>query len=275
MPVGGETALSSKAPGDTGDHHAWEVLMTDLALTDRDMSLVRDIVTTCSDVSGEAELLPWQLGEELFQLIECDSLVAWPCEPAVRNDDPSQDWPRDRSAPDVEPAPGEAFWTHFWNSDCSYPERTGDLVSVTMTSDFYSMREYHASGMYVDYARYWQVEHEMMVVLPAGPGRTVRLLFSRGPGSDFTDRDRVLLSLLRPHLHAAFVATERRRLGVAPLTTRQREILQYVAAGMGNRQIARRLGLSDATVRKHMENIFARLQVTSRTAAVKRADLTG
>lgn len=43
---------------------------------------------------------------------------------------------------------------------------------------------------------------------------------------------------------------------------------------MGNRQIARRLGLSDATIRKHLENIFARLQVTSRTAAVKRADLT-
>lgn len=121
-----------------------------------------------------------------------------------------------------------------------------------MTSDFYSMREYHSTGMYADYLRYWGVEHEMMVVLPAGPGRTVRLLFSRGVGPDFTERDRVLLSLLRPHLQAA-----------------------YVAAGMGNRQIARRLGLSDATVRKHMENIFARLQVTSRTAAVQRADPTG
>jgi DNA-binding NarL/FixJ family response regulator len=144
-----------------------------------------------------------------------------------------------------------------------------------MTSDFYTTQQLHNTGMYTDYQRYWGVEHELMVVLPAGPGRTVRLLFSRGAGSGFTERDRVLLSLLRPHLHAAYVATERRRLGVAPLTARQREILQYVAAGMGNRQIARRLGLSDATIRKHLENIFARLQVTSRTAAVKRADLTG
>jgi DNA-binding CsgD family transcriptional regulator len=247
--------------------------MTGLALSDHDMLLVRDIIATCSDVSGEAELLPWQLGEELFQLIECDALGAWPCEPAIQNDDPSQDWPRgvDHDGPDTT----EAFWTHYWDSDCSYPDRTGDLVSVTMTSDFMSTREHHNSGMYIDHERLWGVEHEMMVVLPAGPGRTMRLLFSRGAGPDFTERDRVLLSLLRPHLHAAFVATERRRLGVAPLTTRQREILQYVAAGMGNRQIARRLGLSDATIRKHMENIFARLQVTSRTAAVKRADLTG
>jgi DNA-binding CsgD family transcriptional regulator len=247
--------------------------MTSLALNDRDMLLVRDIVESCSDVSGEAELLPWQVGEELFSLIECDSLVAWPCEPAIQNEDPSQDWPRGIEAPEL--APPEAFWTHFWDSDCSYPDRTGDLVSVTMTSDFYSAREYHNSPMYSDYERYWGVEHELTVVLPAGPGRTVRLLFGRGAGPDFTERDRVLLSLLRPHLHAAYVATERRRLGVAPLTARQREILQYVAAGMGNRQIARRLGLSDATIRKHLENIFARLQVTSRTAAVKRADLTG
>ena len=247
--------------------------MTGLALSDRDMLLVRDIVESCSDVSADVELLPWQLGEELFQLIECDALAAWPCEPAIRNEDASQDWPR--QADGAELAPAEAFWAHFWDSDCSYSDRTGDIVSVTMTSDFVSTREYHHTGMYADYQRYWNVEHELMVVLPAGPGRTMRLLFSRGPGSDFTDRDRTLLSLLRPHLHAAFVASERRRLGVAPLTTRQREILQYVAAGMGNRQIARRLGLSDATVRKHMENIFARLQVTSRTAAVKRADLTG
>jgi DNA-binding CsgD family transcriptional regulator len=246
--------------------------MTGLALSDHDMLLVRDIIATCSDVSGEAELLPWQLGEELFQLIECDSLFAWPCEPAIQNMDDSQDWPRGADA--GEPAPAEAFWAHYWDSDCSYSDRTGDLVSVTMTSDFYSTREHHNTGMYQDYSRHWGVEHEMMVVLPAGPGRTMRLLFSRGAGRDFTDRDRVLLSLLRPHLHAAYVATERRRLGVAPLTTRQREILQYVAAGMGNRQIARRLGLSDATIRKHMENIFARLQVTSRTAAVQRADLT-
>ncbi|MGE5720367.1 MAG: response regulator transcription factor, partial [Nocardioidaceae bacterium] len=88
--------------------------------------------------------------------------------------------------------------------------------------------------------------------------------------SDFTDRDVAVLTLLRPHLQAAYVAAERRRRGLLPLTTRQREILQYVAAGYSNGQIARRLEVSEATVRKHLENIFARLDVTSRTAAVAR-----
>jgi DNA-binding NarL/FixJ family response regulator len=47
--------------------------------------------------------------------------------------------------------------------------------------------------------------------------------------------------------------------------------LRLVAAGHTNRQIARPLGISEGTVRKHLENIYARLQVSSRTAAVTRA----
>ena len=55
------------------------------------------------------------------------------------------------------------------------------------------------------------------------------------------------------------------------LTPRHWELLRLVAAGHTNSQIARRLGLSEATVRKHLENIYGRLQVSSRTAAVTRA----
>jgi DNA-binding NarL/FixJ family response regulator len=54
-----------------------------------------------------------------------------------------------------------------------------------------------------------------------------------------------------------------------PLTDRQRQILQYIAAGYTNGQIATRLDVSEHTVRKHVENIFARLDVTSRTAAAR------
>lgn len=44
--------------------------------------------------------------------------------------------------------------------------------------------------------------------------------------------------------------------------------MQYVAAGHSNYQIGRRLHLSEGTVRKHLENAFTRLKVTSRAAAV-------
>src|SRR4249920_1275234 len=76
---------------------------------------------------------------------------------------------------------------------------------------------------------------------------------------------------LRPHLHQAYLDAEGRRAVTPQLTRRQRELLRLVAAGHTNAQIARRLGLSEATVRKHLENIYSRLQVSSRTAAVTRA----
>ncbi|HEY7262080.1 MAG TPA: response regulator transcription factor [Trebonia sp.] len=173
-----------------------------------------------------------------------------------------------------------AFWKHYWNSPpCSYPDQAGDLRSVTKISDFYSARQWHNTGMHSDYLR---DEHEIMVCLPAGPGWTadpgrrgggpsLRLLFLREQGPDFSERDRALLTLLRPHLHQAYVDAERRRHGTPQLTPRHWELLHLVAAGHTNAQIARRLGVSAGTVRKHLENIYARLQVSSRTAAVTRA----
>lgn len=93
----------------------------------------------------------------------------------------------------------------------------------------------------------------------------------RADGSDFSERDRLLLAMVRPHLVAIRDATFKREGGAPPLTSRQRQLVSLIAAGLTNRQIARHLGLSEHTVRKHVENIFERLQVDSRTAAVTRA----
>ena len=105
----------------------------------------------------------------------------------------------------------------------------------------------------------------------AGPGRHVRLYFNRGPGPNFSERDRALLTLLRPHLYQAYLDAERRRHPVPRLTPRQNDLLRLLAAGHTNTQIARRLGISEGTVRTHLENIYERLGVSSRTAAVTRA----
>jgi len=54
---------------------------------------------------------------------------------------------------------------------------------------------------------------------------------------------------------------------VAGLTPREREVLGLVAAGLANKQIARRLGISDRTVKAHLTSVFARLGVEDRTQA--------
>jgi len=170
-------------------------------------------------------------------------------------------------------------WQHYWNCQpCSYPDRTGDLRTVITIADFYSGRQWHSTGMYADLYRPKGFEHELMLTLPYGPGRstrgpgkTLRMFLFRGPGSDFSETDRALLTLLRPHLHQAYIDAERRRHPVPELTPRQWQLMDLLAVGHTNAQIARRLDVSEGTVRRHLENIYRRLGVSSRSAAITRA----
>jgi DNA-binding CsgD family transcriptional regulator len=57
---------------------------------------------------------------------------------------------------------------------------------------------------------------------------------------------------------------------VASLTAREREILTWVARGKTNPEIASILWVAPSTIRKHLENVYAKLGVSSRTAAVTR-----
>lgn len=59
------------------------------------------------------------------------------------------------------------------------------------------------------------------------------------------------------------------------LTQREREILDLIARGHNNAQITQRLVLSPKTVRNHVSNIFSKLQVADRAAAIVRARRAG
>ena len=55
-----------------------------------------------------------------------------------------------------------------------------------------------------------------------------------------------------------------------PLTAREKEVLQQMAGGLANKQIALTLGISEHTVKFHLSALYAKLGAASRTEAVKR-----
>jgi DNA-binding CsgD family transcriptional regulator len=239
----------------------------------------RDLRTLVGIVSDDradlpAQGLPPSLLADLMSQIRCDALSFEGLDSGRQNNWFWQGIPDDDGGEDLD----RSHWENYWDCEsCSYPDRSGDLRQITKISDFYSTRQWHSTGMYTDYDRPLGVEHDLVMYLPderrqaLGPGRTVRLILCRGPGPDFSERDRALLALLRPHLHQAHLDAERRRHPLPQLTPRHWDLLRLVAAGHTNAQIARRLGISEGTVRTHLENIYGRLQVCSRTAAVTRA----
>jgi DNA-binding CsgD family transcriptional regulator len=58
------------------------------------------------------------------------------------------------------------------------------------------------------------------------------------------------------------------------LTAREREVMRCVEDGLSNAEIARDLWIQPTTVRKHLENIFAKLGVRSRTAALSKLQVS-
>ena len=94
-------------------------------------------------------------------------------------------------------------------------------------------------------------------------------LFLDRRGRPFTDRDLAMLRMLAPVLARLTRERPTPKLPLS-LTTQERRVLSHVAAGKSNAEIAADLFVAPSTVRKHLENAYRKLGVTSRVAAVAR-----
>jgi DNA-binding CsgD family transcriptional regulator len=245
-----------------------------ITVSEQDLRTLMGIVSDRRpDVPAKEGLSPSLLADLMGQ-IRCD-VIGFAGFDSAREETWSPQFMPDGG--DVVAGGAQVNWQYYWHCRvCSHPDRTGDLRGIIKIADFYSARQWHSIGARCGINRPMGFDHALMLTLPAAPGpvpepgRTMRLYLFRGSGPDFSERDRALLTLLRPHLHEAYLDAERRRRPSPRLTPRQREVLRLVAAGHTNTQIARRLGISEGTVRTHLENIYEGLQVSSRTAAVTR-----
>jgi DNA-binding CsgD family transcriptional regulator len=262
--------------------------------------------------------------------------------------------PRSRDRRDLDAGRGTDFLAPSRSTPvCAYQDATHDFAPRKL-SDFLTRNELHRREIYADFFRPLGVEFELDVGLPAPLTHTKVFLFTRGE-RDFTERERLLLDLLRPYLRLLYTAARDqrvlaaleshdesarqlvvldragspdfvgpearelldryfahdsrrelpeaveawlrtsspvrpltsqcdgrrlvvRRVGdvlvvqeeLARLTRREREIVALVAEGRSNAEIAARLWLSPGTVRIHLQHVYEKLGVRSRTAAVAR-----
>jgi len=247
-----------------------------VTVSEKDLRTLLGIVQDTRDDFPDSGL-PLSLLTELTDQIRCDNLSLMGAEYVVAR--PAESWMQEVPPLDL---PGiDESATEWWNwiEFTSYPSCSGDLRSATKVSDFYSARQWHSTVAYTDAFRHTGIaEHVLQLCLPGQLGPAAwpfcggaKMLIFRGPGPDFSERDRDLLALLQPPLTQAYLDAERRRHSPPPLTPRQRELMRLIAAGHTNAKIARQLGITEGTVRSHLEDIYARLQVSNRAAAVARA----
>jgi DNA-binding CsgD family transcriptional regulator len=241
---------------------------------------------------------------------------------------------------------------------CGYRTATGDWTRPLKVSDFATLREFRRTPIYDTFYR-GEIDYWLDVGLPATPTRNRVFIFTRQSGADYAEHDRLVLTLLCPHLErraeeaetaasatsalaaledgatdsmlpvvlcsrhgviefaspsarsllARYLGIENGRLPLGllgsslqvfadgdrrltirtartgallvlllderdarleRLTRREREILESVARGRTNIQVAFELGIADATVAKHLEHVYEKLGVRTRTAAAAR-----
>jgi DNA-binding CsgD family transcriptional regulator len=158
---------------------------------------------------------------------------------------------------------------------CRHHQAYIDFSAIRL-SDVISRPRLVNSRIYAEWFRPLGIEAELEVGITRSRTRTRNFVLDRAHG-DFTLRDRAVLELIRPHLRRIHQMTELRRAAGASqpddlerLTAREAEILELVAAGLTNTAIAERLWISPGTVKKHLENIYAKLGVANRAAAAIR-----
>jgi DNA-binding NarL/FixJ family response regulator len=114
----------------------------------------------------------------------------------------------------------------------------------------------------------------MRVILVGSQARRQRLRAEVPAGVDVIAEAATMSAARALGIEAdAFLITDEstREALIEPLTPRERQVLELVADGLPNKEIGRRLGISDETVKFHVGSVFGKLGASNRTDAVRLA----
>jgi DNA-binding NarL/FixJ family response regulator len=156
-------------------------------------------------------------------------------------------------------APDALIWDMGWESTAAI-ERLADLGDTGVPALVLLANDAHASDAWIAGARGLFLRNTKIDNVVAALPAVLRGLVVIDPALANT--------LLSPRERAITPPAE-------ALTARELEVLQFLAEGLPNKMIAQRLGISESTVKFHVNAIMSKLGAQSRTDAVVRATRLG
>lgn len=177
----------------------------------------------------------------------------------------------------------EVFDQYFHEHPLVRAHGRNPAATTVRISDVVAPSDFQRTALYNDYYRAIRIRHVMAVPIHVHKQELVSFVLNRS-GRDFSDRDHACMEAIRPHLAHLFrltreIAGARAAWGVphaegpaarAPLTARERDVIGWLCGGKTDRDIADILGISRRTVHKHLQRIYDKLGVETRTAAIAR-----
>ena len=165
----------------------------------------------------------------------------------------------------------------------TYMKRTGDGTAWKI-SDFITHSAFHNTEIYKQLYSKTDTEYQMASSFQPTARRMIGIACCRGAlGQDFNEANRNWLNTLRPHLIQLWslaIEMDSLKSGQGPqhkdpegnglLTKRELQVLDWISEGKTNAAIAKKLGLSPLTIKTHVQKILRKLEVKTRSEAVKK-----
>ncbi|MEO7413844.1 MAG: helix-turn-helix transcriptional regulator [Opitutaceae bacterium] len=181
---------------------------------------------------------------------------------------------------------GPVFCEHMMDHPLLNAEIGAKLCQPVTFSDCQGNDAWRKSPLYHEYFVPLGVRHQVATLILREGEKAVGIGLNRAR-RDFDAGERALLALLAPHLSFHYrlaltlnAANGNGDIGIGPsveklagpsLTARERQVLHWIEEGKRNSEVATIMELSPRTVEKHLQNIFGKLGVETRTAAVRQA----
>lgn len=162
------------------------------------------------------------------------------------------------------------YMMHYRHVDVLHPQQLSHSPhnDVLRINEVMTWEKYEQTEYYQDFMKRHGFYHEMGAYLYQGGRLKAVLGFIRSKEEPpFSEKDLKLLTFLKKPL-TIFINEQTliEESNDKSLTSREKEIILHVREGLTNKEIAASLQVSDNTVKKHLQHIYRKVNVTNRTS---------